>query len=158
MDRLTTHRGNFYCCNFDKEGKTADEIEQASINTTNAIFTKLGQIEDIEEEFGFDIRDLFTSDYTGSSFEMEFDDDDMIYYDGDSFHGRYSKEAFLSLIKDMLNMYKYMVMPDKRALSRCKYCRVDLANGKLFCTRSLGSRPCEYRDNCLPCQQWEERE
>lgn len=75
---------------------------------------KFKEIKEIEKAFGFDIRELFTSDYTGASFEMELEPEDgEIYFDGDSFYGHYKKHEFLELIMKMLNMYRLLVASEK---------------------------------------------
>lgn len=75
------------------------------------IYNKLSGLEDIEDRLGLEIKDLFN--YKEDPFcmlEMEMEEDDdgeiKIYFDGDSFYGRYKKENWLGLIKRMIKAYE----------------------------------------------------
>ena len=71
-------------------------------------YNKLSELEDIEDELGIDLITLF--DYKESpfaAFKIEQDkENDVIFFDGDSFYGDYSKEEFLELIKRLIEAYR----------------------------------------------------
>ena len=74
----------------------------------NEMYLKLMQLENIEDELGIDLITLF--DYKESpfaAFKIEQDkENDVIFFDGDSFYGDYSKEEFLELIKRLIEAYR----------------------------------------------------
>lgn len=70
------------------------------------LYNKLYQLEDIEEELGIDLVALF--DYKECPFcilELEQNEDNTIFFDGDSLYGHYNKEEFLQLIKRLIKAY-----------------------------------------------------
>lgn len=71
---------------------------------------KMGQIEDLEDIFGIELKNLFN--YKEDPFCMleieaeEYENGEReVYFDGDSFYGRYKKEDWLDLIKRMIKAY-----------------------------------------------------
>lgn len=78
-------------------------------NTGWSTFNKLGQLEDVEEELGIDLVELFSTQHK-DSYDLKVEKEDKtIYFCGDSYYGHWNKKQWLGFIKDVIAVYKELL-------------------------------------------------
>lgn len=70
---------------------------------------KLAILEDIEEELGIDLMELFSKQYESSYLLHIEKDDKTIYFCGDAYYGHWTKEQWLNLIKEVIAVYRELL-------------------------------------------------
>lgn len=70
---------------------------------------KLAILEDIEEELGIDLMELFSKQYESSYLLNIEKDDKTIYFCGDAYYGHWTKEQWLNLIKEVIAVYRELL-------------------------------------------------
>lgn len=80
-----------------------------AITNERECIDKLGKYEDIENELGIDFITLFDRKYEEDSFMYVEKDKKHIYFCGDAYYGRYTKEQILSLIKELISAYRELI-------------------------------------------------
>ena len=85
-------------------GYTIGDMFIDGYQTIGEPITKLGQLEDIEEELGIDLITFLKGIDPNTCF-MEITKDKEFFLCGDAYYGNYSKEGLLELIQELLFMY-----------------------------------------------------
>lgn len=80
-------------------------------NKCSDILDTVKAYRNVEDEFGVDLLEFFNDkEDPFAGFEIEIGENENgeneIYFDGDSFYGHYTKEAWFKLIRRMIKAYK----------------------------------------------------
>ena len=70
---------------------------------------KLGELEDIEEDLGIDLIELFSKQHE-DCYDLKIEKEDKtIYFCGDSYYGHWTKEQWLNFIKEVIAVYRELL-------------------------------------------------
>lgn len=82
------------------------KLESVTDDKWNKAIEKLGRLEDIEEELGFELPYLFDLEYDDDNYFIQAKEDGDVYFCGDAYYGTYTPDRFLCLLRELLSAYR----------------------------------------------------